>query len=783
MTLVSNRKTIALLMSGFGLGLTPTSHAASGALEEVIVTAQKREQSLQEAPIALTALTQESLEQMKISGIDGISGKSPNVVIVPTVGGSVNAGINIRGAASNVNNLSRDAAVGVYLDGVAIAKASGAIFDVADLERIEVLRGPQGTLYGKNTIGGAINLVTAKPTGEFGGKTTFTYGNENLRMVRTHIDTPSLGTSGEGAGKVAAKISYFRKLRDGFVENTTSSSKDFDDQNQWSTRLALNWELNDKFSADYAYDRFELAQNPTALQIIELDSYRTAFGPAFGATAGAAYSRDRKSRIANEGPLESTLAIRGHTLTLNYDMGELGPLGDVALKYIGARRDLHTRSQTDFDGTAVDFSRFGLYNQFEQTSHELQWIGETESVSYVAGLYYYEDKWKTDNPRWTAQFLTGMDGVYETNQRDAKDDSSAAFGQIDWRATDWLELTFGLRWTRETKDVNRLRVADKLKRGGIAASDPAAGVFMRDDAGNAILDAAGNYRAVNAKKTFTEVTPMFVATFHIDQNNTAYFKYATGFKSGGYNDVASTNAEFMQGFDPETMKTYEIGSKSLFFKNRLQLNTAVFYNDYNDYQADVYVPEALGIGVQNAAKATSSGLELELNALLTDELEFSLTYGYLDFKFDEFLTPDNYDINHNGNTREIVDVKNDRVVAYNAHHNLSSGLRYTRELGFATLLARTDYTFFGRHYFSGDPNTSAAPEQYGLWDVRFGLENIALGGKNSLSVDFWCKNLFDKEYIVSGLVYPATNAYPRKGMTVGTFGDPRTFGIDVKLQF
>ena len=477
------------------------------------------------------------------------------------------------------------------------------------------------------------------------------------------------------------------------------------------------------------------------------------------------------------------MAIRGHTLTLNYDVGALGALGDVSLKYIGAYRDLHTRSQTDFDGTALDFSRFGLYNQFEQSSHELQWIGETESVSYVAGVYYYEDKWKTDNPRWTAQFMTGMDGVFETNQRDAKDDSSAVFGQIDWRATDWLELTFGLRWTSETKDVNRLRVSDKHKRGTVPASDPAAGVFIRDDAGNAVLDALGNYQKVNAKKTFTETTPMFVATFHIDQNNTAYFKYATGFKSGGYNDVASTNAEFAQGFDPETMRTYEIGYKSLLFKNRLQLNTALFYNEYNDYQADVYVPEALGIGVQNAAKAKSSGVEIELNALLTDELEFSLNYGYLDFKFDQFLTPDNNDINHNGNKTEIIDVKNDRVVAYNAHNNLSSGLRYTRDLGFASLLARVDYTFFGKHYFSGDPNTSLAPEQYGLWDARLGLEKIALGNGNALSIDLWGRNLFNKEYIVSGLVYPVPGAYPRKGMSVGTYGDPRTFGVDVKLEF
>jgi iron complex outermembrane receptor protein len=753
--------------------------ATAAALEEVIVTAQKREQSLQETPIAMSAFTEKTLEEMKVSSIEGIAGKAPNVIIVPTVGGSVNAGINIRGASSTVNNLSRDAAVGVYLDGVPIAKASGAIFDVADLERIEVLRGPQGTLYGKNTIGGAINLITARPTGAFGGEASVTYGNENLRVLRTHIDTPSLGESGEGAGKVAAKVSYFRKLRDGFVENDDPSSKDFDNQDQWSTRLALNWELDDKFSADYAYDRFELDQRPTALQIVELGSYGNL--PLFGPIARAAYSTDREDSISNDASLQSDVAILGHALTLNYDVGALGMLGDVSLKYIGGYRTLDTDSQTDFDGTAADFSRFGLYNDFKQTTHELQWVGETDSINYVVGAFYYKDEWDTDNPRWNGQILRGMDGVVETNQRDAVDDSTAAFGQLDWFANDWVEMTFGLRWTRETKDVNRLRVTDGLKRGTVPVTSPSSGVFVRDALGNAVLDANGNYQALNAKKTFSEVTPMFVTTFHINQDVNVYAKYATGFKSGGYNDVASTNAEFQQGFDAETMKTYEIGLKSLWLKNRVQLNAAVFYNDYEDYQADVYVPEALGIGVQNAAQASSSGVEIELSALLTENLEFTLNYGYLDFKFDEYLTPDNNDLNGNGDRTEIIDVKGDRVVPYNMRNNVSSGLRYSRDVGFGTALARLDYTFRDKHYFSGDPNSSLKPEQYGLWNARVGLDDIALGGERTLSVDLWCKNLFDKEYIVSGLVFQGT--YPAKAMGVGTFGDPRSFGIDLKLAF
>ena len=769
------KRRVGLLLACVGCGLTlPLSlQAAPAALEEVIVTAQKREQSIQDAPIAISALTSTTLEEKGISTIEGVTASAPNVVVVPTVGGSVNAGINIRGAASNVNNLDRDAAVGVYLDGVPIAKSSGAIFDVADLERIEVLRGPQGTLYGKNTMGGAINLITAKPSGEFGGKAEVTLGSDNLRVLRTHIDTPSVGTSGEGAGKLAGKVSYFRKLRDGFVENNDPSTKDFDNQNQWSTRLALNWELNERLSADYAYDRFELKQRPTALQVVEVGSYASL--PVFGPAVQAAYSKDRRGSISNDASLQSDVEIEGHTLSLNYELGELGPLGEVALKYIFGHRDLTTDSLSDFDGTSLDFSRFGLFNNFKQITHELQWVGSSDSTDWVIGLFYYEDEWDTDNPRWNGQVFARRDGVFETNQRGAEDESYAAFGQLDWQLTDWVELTFGVRWTYEEKDVYRLRVTEGLKRGTTVASNPATGVFQRDAAGNAVRDAAGNYQAMHAKDDWSEVTPMFVVYFHLADEISTYLKVATGFKSGGFNGVSSTNADFVRGFDPETMTTYELGLKSRFWDQRLQLNATVFYNDYEDYQADVYVPEALGIGVVNAGQATSSGLELELTALVTDGLELTLNYGYLDFNFDEYLVTDPA-------TGAIVDVKDERTVAYNMRHNVSTGLRYTRDLGFGTLVGRLDYSFFDRHYLSGDPAFSITPQQYGLWNARLGLTELPSGDSSRLAVSLWGKNLLDEEYIVSGLVLPGVTGTGR-GMAVGTFGDPRSFGVDLKVEF
>jgi len=749
------------------------------ALPEITVTAERREQSLQEAPVAVTAITREEIDALRIGTLADLGSHVPNAIVVPTVGGSVNAAINVRGASSTVNNLSRDAAVGVYLDGVPIGKASGALFDVADLSRIEVLRGPQGTLYGKNTIGGAINLISVRPSGVLGGETRLVAGNADLRQARTHLDTPAIGEVGSGAGQLAARFSTFRKLRDGFVDNEHPSSADFDNQDQWSTRAALRWEFDQRLSADYAHERIQIRQRPTALQVVELGSYRSL--PLFGPIAAAAWSPRRLDAISNEASLRSDVGIRGDTLTFDYDLGDHPALGAMALKYIGGRRALDTASLTDFDGTAADFSRFGLFNRFEQRTHELQWLGTRGRISTIAGLFHYTDDWSTDNPRWNAQILRGMDGVNEINQRDAVDSSSAVFSQIDWRATDWLSLGVGLRWTRETKDVNRLRVTDSLRRGTLPASNPASGVFLRDDVGNAVFDANGRYQALNARKSFSETTPLLVANARLDEDVDAYLRVATGFKSGGYNDVASTNAEFLQGFDSETMRSVEVGLKSLWADRRVRLNLAAFHNDYRDYQADVYVPEALGIGVQNAASATSAGLELELSAMLTDHLELSLDYGYLDFRFDTYLTPDNYDVNGNGDRTEIIDVKDSRVGPYTMRHNGAAGLHYRRDLGFGSLRASVDYDFRGRHTFSSDPATALTAGPYGLWNASVGLTRLRLREGLDLSLDLWCRNAFDKPYLVNGLVF--VSAYPTRGMAVGTFGDARSFGLEIAFEY
>jgi len=207
-----------------------------GVLEEFVVTAQMHEESAQEVPIAISVFDTDTLTAMGVTDIAGMTGHVPNLLVQPTVGGSVNAAISIRGSGLTSNNLSRDTAVGLYLNGVPISKTSGAIFDGIDIERMEILRGPQGTLYGRNTVAGAINIITAKPSGEFSGYLTLGAGNADLRTLRSSIDLPAIGKVGVAAGQSSTKIAYISRVRDWFFSNDAEGLKDFDNRDQWGGR-------------------------------------------------------------------------------------------------------------------------------------------------------------------------------------------------------------------------------------------------------------------------------------------------------------------------------------------------------------------------------------------------------------------------------------------------------------------------------------------------------------------------------------------------------------------
>ncbi|GAB3283320.1 TonB-dependent receptor [Parahaliea aestuarii] len=754
-------RSLSLLSAGIALlpAYAAPALAQQAALEEVIVTAQRREENLQETPISVTALNTATLNELRARDIEGVSDYTPGLLVTPTVGGSVNASIAIRGAVNSTNNLSRDNAVGMYLDGVPIAKTSGAIFDAVDLERIEVLRGPQGTLYGKNTIGGAINLVTRKPSGELDGYLEVGAGNENLLEARGALDLPAVGEVGSGLGEFSARVSGFYRERDGFYDNTDSSGADFDNRDQWGGRVDLRLQPTENLLVEYGYDTFDADQRPPMLALTNSDAFAFVIPPLYPLVA-AATSEDRPDEIANDSALTSEVEIDGHALTLTYDMPGTA-LGDLTLKSITGYRDLYTLSLSDFDGTSQDMFRFRIENDFEQFTQEFQLLGSTDQLEYVLGLFYYEDEWTTDNPRWIFQF--GGDS-FDVSERGAEDKSVAAFGQLTWTPDAFeqrLDLTFGARWTRETKDVHSVWVDRSVF--DVNPADPNAGAYVRDAQGNPVFSAAGELMPLEVDDSWSEVTPMAVAAWRFSEDVNGYAKISTGFKSGGFNGVAATNFAFETPFDPETMTTYELGLKSRLFEQRVQLNVSAFYNDYSDFQAGRLGEDAISIVVVNAGDATMQGVELELLARPTRNLDLVLNYSFLDTDYDNFIGDDG------------TDVSDERYFSYSPRNTVFASAKYTFDpFSFGELSARVDYAWKDDFYVGivDDPATNV--DAYGLLSARLQLDQIPIGD-GQLRVAAWGNNLTDEEYW--------NTAINLSVFTVNQWADPRSYGIELNYDF
>jgi iron complex outermembrane receptor protein len=655
--------------------------------------------------------------------------------------------INIRGSVQTSNNLSRDTSVGVYLDGVPISKTTGSIFDLVDLERVEVLRGPQGTLYGKNTVGGALNLVTTPPGDEFGGSLRAGVGNEDLRTLRAVVDLGSFGRAGDGVGKFGARASFITTERDGFYDNDFERGPGFDNLDQTGGRLALAWDISDNFSINYSYDTFRMRQNPPMLAVVN---------------GMPAADNERPDSIANDAAERSDLDVDGHSLQLLWDIGDTA-LGDLSLKWISAKRNFDNDSRTDFDGSDSDLFRFISVNEFEQWSHELQLLGQADNLDWVLGVFYYDAEWYTDNPRWIFQF--GGDN-FDVDQRGSDEEAVAIFGQVTWTPVafdEQLDLTAGLRYTDEKKDVTRRRIShSRFYNPGVGPCASVSGVYQRDAAGCPVLDVNGEVQSVSADDSWSELTPMFVASWHLDDSKHVYGKVVTGFRSGGFNGVASTNESFAQPFDPETMTSYELGFKSRWLENRLQLNAAYFYNELENIQVEAFDPVLLGVAITNAGEATLQGVELEFSALPTDSLELQLNVAWLDSEYAEFVEGG-------------VDVADERVVPYSPEYSFNAMIRHVWPTRWGEVQARLDYSWKDDHSVTSIPSEALDVEAYGLWDARLSLAEVPVGDHGELMFSLWGKNLTDEEYW--------DVAINLQVFTVAQWANPRSYGFDVEYNF
>ena len=592
----------------------PTAVAATTATdnessnEVIVVTARRTEESVQRVPSAISAFNERTLDRIQATDTTGLQGAVPNLNIVQGRGSSNATNIFIRGIGQPDALQTFDPAVGVYVDDVYLSRIRGNQVDLLDLERIEVLRGPQGTLYGKNTIGGAIKFVSRKPGQDFRANGTIALGSYDQLDLRGAVSGPVTDT-------LAVGFAVARSKRDGYVKDSFRSER-YNDKDTVGGRAAVAFTPSDKvrldLSADYSHDDASLnvgrpVNNLTTIVGVPL--------PVSNAVGTGSYDWHGRT---TPGLLNSTkLTHWGTAATLAVDLTEA-----LTFKSITAYRNLKTDDFIDIDATQYEIGDVFVGVRQHQTSQEFQLAYSGTKLSGVAGLYYLDERVKSHQEAYADDFLgTFLGGGTFTRTVDdrLKNKSYAAFANASYEIVPDVRLSAGLRYTKETKDYFR------------TTSTLSSNFLFR-----------GTYAFAPPRGKWTDTSPMASIDWQATPGLMLYARVAKGFKSGGFNGRANSVRESTQ-YDPETALSYEAGFKSR-IANQMTLNGSVFTSTYKDFQARVSgidddpvtgIPTAK-LSVLNAGKLRINGAELEAAWTPATGLLIDTQIGYLDAEYKEF---------------------------------------------------------------------------------------------------------------------------------------------------
>lgn len=711
-------------------------------VEEVLVTAQKRTQRIQDVPIAISAISGSQLENRNIGSLADLGSVSPNLSISSTPGNATASQVGIRGGVTINPSMFFDTSVGMYVDGVYIGKSQGSIFKMVDLERVEVLRGPQGTLYGRNSMSGAINFITRKPSGEFAGDVSVSLGSYNERVVKAAIDLPKSGIA-------SVSLGLRTEDRDGWVKTTPGSSvTELNGTSQNQARLAVNLDISPAVQANYRFDASNVDSNAMHSQLYRADIPDLA----------PYVFRTRQTLASVDGPGQEKSKVQGHSVTLDWKLD-----GNNSLKSISAHRSMKWDNGLDLDGSPLPFAHAERKSDYKQWSQELQWVGASGDMNYVVGAYIFSDDGTTKNPQQYFGGTFNADSNYGFGTR-----SRALFGQLDYKLTDRWTLTGGLRSTSETKKIDR----------DIAFS------FAPGAPYNTLIPVG-----TSGEATFKATSPLLVAAFKVDANTNVYAKYAEGFKSGGFNgehgDLATSTAaniaEVLTPFRPEKQKTFELGLKQSFADGRGQFNAAVFENKIDDLQLSIFTATGAAASViRNAGKATTRGFELEASYAPSSALRLQASYGYLEGKYNQFIDGG-------------VDVAANRAYVHAPKNSFSLGLDWlVAQTGWGPLRLQSDYTFTDAFYTypfqlqSSGPNYNANAavagntrvDSNGILNARLILSDVkTTNGKVQLAL--WGRNLTNTDHIANFIDFG-----PGFGnLTQAYFNQPRMLGLSASLKW
>ena len=740
-----------LALIPLALAIVARSAYASLVLEEVVVTAQKRAESLQDTPVAVTAFTAGTIENQRINDISQIAEFTPNMTFdttSPISGVSSGAVVFIRGIGQTDFSLTTDPGVGTYIDGVYSSRSVGGVLDVLDVERIEVLRGPQGTLFGRNTIGGAINITSRRPAEQLGGQLSVTAGDNNRVDVRAALDVPVGGT-------LRTSAAFSSKQRDGYVDRVLVGDE-LGDEDKQSLRLAALFQPTENLNIFLSYDYSEIDEQSAASVLAGITegvgtsthAYNNVFVPANNPTEGLFDSRwlgDDDDRSYATGPTGTQLDIQGAALTLTWVTDWL------EFKSITAWRETEGSFFRDPDNSPIAITHTSNPDYYhEQVSQEFQFIGSAfnDRLEYVAGLYYFEEE-GTDNvfvPIYGEVPVPGSGfaiPLYINNYADVDNTSEAAYLQATWRATPDLGVTLGVRSTEDDKEF----IYEQY-----ISTDP--------EGLNNVVDLVGS-GVGESNDSFSKTTYKAGLEYNLGVAGLLYGSYSEGFKSGGFNIRYVVPRPEPLAFDPEEVEAWELGLKWQGWNDRLRINTAVFFTDYSDVQVTLFETGG-GPLTQNVGEAELKGVELELTALFTEQFLVNLTAGYVDAEYTSINTP----------TTEITQPIGESL-PNTPEFTFHLGAEYSIPLSLGTFTLRGDY-------FYNDEVENDAQNSPFLYQDSYDMMNASLTySDNSESWDLvvFGDNLTDERIITSG------DSNFGLGFHEANYNRPREYGVILRYRF
>ncbi|MCB2059201.1 MAG: TonB-dependent receptor [Novosphingobium sp.] len=770
---------VAALSASAALGAisTPVFAQAGDAMMEddgdaIVVVARKREERIIDVPIAVTAMSQDQLEDMGANDLSGIQGAVPNVNIVQGRGSASSANFFIRGIGQPDALQTFDPAVGIYIDGVYMSRIQGALLNLYDVERVEVLRGPQGTLYGKNTIGGAVNVVSRKPDlGTIRGEASFTYGRFDEMTAKGYLSVPVV------ADKVALSVAGLWDQRDGIVTDPLTGKK-YNDRDNLSGRAILRAQASDRIevilSADYTRQRNALTLGYATTDLIGFDYNATFTGltPFVIAPAQTYGHYDYQASTSFTDGEGQKLDHWGVSGTINIELNDV-----LSLTSITAYRKLTPDLFIDIDATTAQVGDVFVGIRQHQFSQELQLKLDMDRLNGVFGLYYLDEQIRSHQEAYANDYLryvgTPLDFI-RTIDDDQSTKSYAAFGQLTYEFTDQLSVTAGLRYTREKKRYHRN--TDALLSSPLFPAVQIPSGFTFPD------DLPAPFNTVDSR-TFEAWTPSLTLSYKPTPDTQIYASASRGFKSGGFNGRVNGLADvtleqdgetiIVPYFKPETVWTYEVGAKGSFLNGAVLLSAAAFYSDYKDFQARVGGGNTGITGgsfpVINAGKLRIQGFEFEALVKPAKPVTLSASVGYLDAKYKRFedgRRPPAFSCNPTG----------DKITcepAFAPPLTMRLGADYKIPVGdSATLSLGGDVRFVDKHYLSVDNRPGLTEDGYWLGNVyaQVDFDRFYLRGM--------VKNVGDTLYKTDGQEFSSVG-----NIQTVYYGDPRTWSLTLGVTF